>query len=476
MPFVIEKKRKADSLSRVAAAIVASSGANNAVETNGVSSGGTNANCSGRGRLSGWTTCPLCAGFSTKRYALGRGIASHLHAVHTPWNPGKIEKKKRRRLTEQRQPNIHQDSDRQRGTAGAEILLESTPPNQEAIDEWDTKVLKLVAELEEKARQSAIARSDFTALHAPFIQPGLDRNGQDTQDYRESLPPFLQAAANGDLTELRAMVRQRIERVTEDNTSNLALSASSDESVTFATSGCILELLDTRDRHLSCAEHWAAGGGHIECLQYLLKLRCDCRLALKEDVLLENGSKRSKRRRDGKTCLHYAARNGHLNCVKFLIEQLHHAVDDASGDGTTPFHMACFGGHFETAKCLIENGANALATNDWGCGAAHWIGMTRSKSESDVRLLCRLLQSHGVCFTTPQKQGHTPLHKAAQKLNDHVIEFMALPVAEGGAGLSDEQKRLAGLPDQGGHTASEIWVSMGGDDKFGQRMKEEWGW
>jgi Ankyrin repeats (3 copies) len=470
MPFVIAKKRKADSLSRVAAATVASSGAN-AVETNGVcSADGTNASCSGRGRLSGWTTCPLCAGLSTKRYALGRGIASHLHAVHTPWNPGKIEKKKRRRLTEQRRPNFQPDGDQQRETTGAEIVLESTQPNQEVIDEWDAKVLKIVAELEDKARQSTFAGS-VAAPQAPFIQPGLDRNGQDTQNYRESLPPFLQAAANGDLNELRAMVRQRIGRVTED-----MFFVSGDESVTFETSSCIWELLDTRDRHLSCAEHWAAGGGHLECLRYLLKLRHDCRLSHQEDIPLENGSKRSKRRRDGKTCLHYAARNGHLNCVTFLIEQLHHSVDDRSGDGTTPFHMACFGGHFETAKCLIENGANALATNDWGCGAAHWIGMTRSKSECDVRLLCRLLQAHGVCFTTPQKQGHTPLHKAAQKLNHHVIEFMALSVAEGGAGLTDEQKRLAGLPDQGGHIASEIWLSMGGDDKFGQRMKEEWGW
>jgi Ankyrin repeats (3 copies) len=473
MPIVFEKKRKADSLSRVAAATVASTGANNAVETNSASADGINASCSGRGRLSGWTTCPLCAGLSTKRYALGRGIASHLHAVHTPWNPGKIEKKKRRRLTEQRRPNFQHDGDE---TTGAEIILESTQPNQEAIDEWDENVLRIVAELEKQARQSTIARSDSAAPQAPFMPPGLDRNGQDTQSYRESLPPFLQAAANGDLNELRAMVRQRIDRVNDDNTLNVPFSASGDESVTLETSSCILELLDTRDRHLSCAEHWAAGGGHLECLQYLLKLRYDCRLAHKKVMLLENGSKRSKRKRDGKTCLHYAARNGHLHCVKFLIEQLHHSVDDLSGDGTTPFHMACFGGHFEMAKCLVELGANALATNDWGCGAAHWIGMTRSKSECDVRLLCRLLQAHGVCFTTPQKQGHTPLHKAAQKLNHHVIEFMALSVAEGGAGLSDEQKRLAGLPDQGGHTASEIWLSMGGDDRFGQRMKEEWGW
>ena len=52
----------------------------------------------GRGASAGWVSCPLCGRHSQKRYALGRGITAHLHAVHTPWKPGKAELRKRRRL------------------------------------------------------------------------------------------------------------------------------------------------------------------------------------------------------------------------------------------------------------------------------------------------------------------------------------------------------------------------------------------
>jgi len=33
----------------------------------------------GRGSESGWTLCPLCQEVSKKRFAMGRGIAAHLH-------------------------------------------------------------------------------------------------------------------------------------------------------------------------------------------------------------------------------------------------------------------------------------------------------------------------------------------------------------------------------------------------------------
>ena len=183
------------------------------------------------------------------------------------------------------------------------------------------------------------------------------------------------------------------------------------------------------------------------------------------------------RRRDGKTALHYAARNGKIPCIDYLIQEHGHAVDEVSGDGTTPFHLACYGGHLEAMERLIHtHGANPLLSNDWDCTSAHWVGMTKCESTDEVRKMCRLLQTHGVSFVQRQKQGHTVLHKAAQRQNKHVIEWLAQSREEGGAGLSDQDKQQAGGPDQGGHTPSEIWSSVGGDPKFGQWMKEEMGW
>merc|ERR1712238_407919 len=137
-------------------------------------------------------------------------------------------------------------------------------------------------------------------------------------------------------------------------------------------------LLNTSDRHKSIADHWAAGGGHLDCLRYLYEIR----ETLSDVVALKKQHKERQkpriRRRDGKTCLHYAARNGHVDCIRYLLKEqnqhTHHEVDEKSGDGTTPLHLACYGGHPETVKYLVEtNGADVNENNDWGCSCSHWI-------------------------------------------------------------------------------------------------------
>ena len=55
----------------------------------------------GRGSLTGWVQCPLCPLKSQKRFSGGRGIAAHLHAVHTPWKPPSQKELKRRRRQQQ---------------------------------------------------------------------------------------------------------------------------------------------------------------------------------------------------------------------------------------------------------------------------------------------------------------------------------------------------------------------------------------
>jgi ankyrin repeat protein len=453
---VISRKRKADSLGRVA-------------ETEAVQSG--------RGALVGWTTCPLCGRHSQKRYALGRGIASHLHAVHTPWNPSKIERKKQRRMEERRRAEKRQKSATLDATAADQdaptsletpVVLEVWDPSQEEIDAWDERVLQILKDLEatkdhdndddDGVNQKELGKNDISNAS------GFDRNGQPSKSYRKSLPPFIQAAADGNLTRLKEMVAEVKMSKPSDNHGDGRVA--------------VWDLVDTRDRHLSTAEHWAAGGGHMSSLKYLLDLRQSHMSPLeKEKNTLEEGSNvKRTRRRDGKTCLHYSARNGHLDGVKFLVEEQGSSIDEISGDGTTPFHMACFGGHCEVAEFFIGQNVNVRAVNDWGCSAAHWAGMTISKEVSQVRQLCNVLRNAGVSFSERQKQGHSCAHKAAQKLNRSVIEWMAESSDQGGANLSAEEKEQAGRPDMGGHTPSEIWRSVGGGKEFAKWMEEKLGW
>jgi len=264
-------------------------------------------------------------------------------------------------------------------------------------------------------------------------------------------------------------------------------------------------VLNTKDRHKSTADHWAAGGGHLDCLRYLYNLRATLEgVSVSENHhttggkpqqtrqdLESNNSKRNNhkaRRRDGKTCLHYAARNGHVHCIRYLLDaqlaahthenahkNLHtarHTVDERSGEGSTPLHLACYGGHPAAVKILVEDyGADPKATNDWGCTCAHWAVMTFSNSESSVRDLCGYLsKTCGISFTAVQGQGHTALHKAAHKRNEHVIRWMAEYVV----GSNSNEK--AGAPDLGGHKPSDIWRNMGGDATFAAWMKTSMGW
>ena len=530
---------------------------------------------SGRGSIVGWTTCPLCGKYSKKKYALGRGLATHLHSIHTPWQkPSKLVLKIRRRqleeLTRRKRQNQNdrpqQERQEEECKSQEEINMESWEPTQEEIDDWDMKVLSILRQVEQEQQRpqqddapAPIPQQEQQqgiAHESNASKVGYDRSGQTKVDtYRQSLPPFLQAAANGDLNRLQSMISDAINgtdiqqqgtKTTKKNGDSMNGSSDNKSSSSPSSSSNynkrVQNLLDTTDRHMSTAEHWAAGGGHLDCLKLLMEMRLkyctdgsqknnngDRQHASKNGSNDKRKKKKKLGRRDGKTCLHYAARNGQLECIQYLLHECkyflqqddqneHEAINktdtdsdnrsiiaskinERSGDGTTSFHMACYGGHPTVMRCLIEMGANVQLCNDWGCSSAHWIAMTISTNRNDIWECCNTLKQCGVIFTTKQSQGHSPLHKAAQKKNRHVIEWMAFSSTPAGgvaatttamtepdnscdddeklqqpqqvgANLSQEEKIAAGSPDHGGHLPSSIWLSVGGDPIFATWMKD----
>jgi hypothetical protein len=351
--------------------------------------------------------------------------------------------------------------------------LEAFEPTESQVEEWNVRMIEILKQVEQS-----------TALSDQILKSGKNdhirdkdsvRNVDHVKDersvaYRDSLPPFLMAAADGDLAALKDAVEQA-QKYNEE---------------------AVWDLLNTNDRHKSIADHWAAGGGHLECLKYLYQLRKEFDTKNQTGMEQKDASSfttkteptapsKKLRRRDGKTCLHYAARNGHIDCIRFLLDETTklHSVDEKSGDGTTPLHLACYGGQYETAKYLIEqHRANVQTTNQWGCSCAHWLAMTISESNVDVRNLCSYLHNnHGLSFIEAQGQGHTALHKAAHRGNRCVIEWMAQSKKQGGAGLSKKETKKAGARDQGGHRPSDIWETMfPADLEFVTWMRNDMGW
>lgn len=484
-----------------------------------------------------------------------------MHAVHSPWSRNERQQQKRKRLHQQQNddnnacatvrldPLInkqqwgHNDNtttiticsssiqsfSKRGGRDCNEMMVEShiastnTATKNEAavtvhnhddassrreIEEWFRLVSQIIVQVEEqiskisegittaesgtRSNNQDNPQENNTVVIPSAIAVGYDRLGKKAISYAESLPFFIQCAANGNLQEMKTYINEKI-------------TSTVDSSRCHATT-LILQCLNTTDRNGSTAEEWAAGKGHLECLEYLLNLReqstsgqnstSSCSSSSKQQqgsnlnrndhgqvVVTHDDSQKQqpnlkgkkRKKREQKTPLHWAARHGHVECVNLLISRTSSLttvnVDATAGDGTTPLHFACYGGHLSTVQRLIECGADPTKCNDWGCDCSHWVAMSSCNDTDRVIQVCNYLyRSCNLDFFKPQKQGQTPLHKAAQKKNIHVIQWLQ------SLNLTNERIVELGRPDKCGNKPSEILIAVGGDGSFANQMKKTYNW
>lgn len=374
-------------------------------------------------------------------------------------------------------------------------------PTQDEIDMWDKKVLELSHLVEQNVDnvkkqleldqtstdatstnngESATKQSNST-IGSSFIPAGHDRNGCKIQSYKESLPTFIKAASEGNLDQIQEMIQN--------------CRSDSDKCKERED---ILHLINVKDRNGSIADHWCAGNGHLDCLKYIMDLRYKYR----QSSSISNDSERhlrhenKKRKRDGKTCLHYAARNGHDHIIQHLLSfcEMESSsiidVDTISNDLTTPLHLACYGGHSSTIHLLITTyKADLLKVNSWRCGIGHWLAMTVQKNNDEIAKCLDFIKDYLVqnpitiedfaskvrkieksndvkennhittfhIFGLQQGQGHSAVHKACQKRNLFVVQWL---MKEAKSNWDANQIAAAGTKDVGGNKPHEIWMSM----------------
>ena len=240
------------------------------------------------------------------------------------------------------------------------------------------------------------------------------------------------------------------------------------------------------DKHRSTALDWAAGNGQVEVMKVLIahevavqgaRGRGDVAVG---ELLVQLGETSAIRSgaRGGRTALHWAARNGQLEAVQYLLS-LSVPVDTGAADDTTALHLALYGCHLEVAKSLVEAGASLRWENSFGCSAIHWAAMCTRHSR-DARLSAEkratldgetgelafdavqfvLEHAHtssltrNDVLTMKQKSGHTALHKACQRNNMKLVQWL----------LANTPPEHHTLLDVQGNTPADIAKAFGGDE------------
>ncbi|XP_050297321.1 uncharacterized protein LOC126736813 [Anthonomus grandis grandis] len=194
--------------------------------------------------------------------------------------------------------------------------------------------------------------------------------------------------------------------------------------------------INARSINLSTALHFAARGGNIEVIKFIIDQKIS---ANAKDV-------------NSRSPLHIAAAYGRENIIDFFLGETDLYVDDLDCNNKTPLHIAAENGQKEAVEILLKYNANTNTTDLAGFAPVHLAVKNNHidvvkillKKESDVDInevmggftslhlaaenghleIVNFLLKNGANVNAKTDRGGTPLHLAA--LNGHLEVVKAL--------------------------------------------------
>lgn len=141
------------------------------------------------------------------------------------------------------------------------------------------------------------------------------------------------------------------------------------------------------------------------------------------DGILEVGEEAVDR--NGNTALHYAAWGGSLSCLQFLVEVCGKNANVLNHDSVPPMQFAAAGNHADIVQYLMQHQPSDVAKKDKeDCSITGMTTLHRAAAYGAVDTVRMILAQKSYDANQKSDNGSTALHFAAQHGHMGIVEFL----------------------------------------------------
>lgn len=191
--------------------------------------------------------------------------------------------------------------------------------------------------------------------------------------------------------------------------------------------------------------HFAASQGHTELVQHLMNLGSelvgrDSRGLLPIHLAVHADSARVVRemmlRNFPEDLGHFAAEGGRSRALRAILKKKPHVAQLVDKRGFLPLHMAAMAGHIETIQLLVDHKASPSAPDSAGFTPLHFAA--KSGDRDGVQRLLELKAD----VAARSKDGNSPRDVAKRMGHNHLLKILQIESSKGNRGKGGRKAEL----------------------------------